>query len=110
MAKIAIVTEVDDQELWESVFGSAGTDWGSWWVEEKFLDGADWNKIGKVQLTVLNDEDEEVTKVIGLEDIVKALPIANEQVYMDLFNFANYDAICADAILQVAVLGEVVFG
>lgn len=108
MAKIT--TEVDDQELWEAVFGSAGTDWGSWWIEEKFLDGADWNIIGKVQLTILDDNDEEVTKVVGLDDIVQALPIANKQVYMDLLNFDRYDAICADAILQVVMLGEVVYG
>jgi hypothetical protein len=29
---------------------------------------------------------------------------------MDLFDFDDYDSICGDAVLQVAVLGEVVYG
>jgi hypothetical protein len=29
---------------------------------------------------------------------------------MDLLDFDNYDAVCGDAILQVAVLGEVMYG
>jgi hypothetical protein len=29
---------------------------------------------------------------------------------MDLFDLDNYDAVCGDAVLQVAVLGEVVYG
>ena len=110
MAKITITTEVDDQELWESVFGSAFESFGTHWDEVEYLEG-DWNKIGKVRLVAIDEETLEKTeKVVGLDDLVKALPIANEQVYMDLLNFDNYDAICGDAILQVAVLGEVVYG
>jgi hypothetical protein len=29
---------------------------------------------------------------------------------MDLFDFDNYDAICGDAVLQMAVLDDVVYG
>jgi hypothetical protein len=29
---------------------------------------------------------------------------------LDLFDFDKYDAVCGDAVLQVAVLGEVVYG
>jgi hypothetical protein len=29
---------------------------------------------------------------------------------MDLFDLDQYDAICGDAVLQVAVIGDVVFG
>lgn len=105
-----ITFEVNDQELWEATWGSSALAWGSWWIDCEFLDEADWDKIGQVKLTIEDVNEKHVTKVLGLEDIAKALPIANQQVYMDLFNFGNYDAICADAILQVAMLGEVIYG
>jgi hypothetical protein len=53
---------------------------------------------------------EKTEKIVGIEELVEALPIANKQVYMDLLNFEDYDAICGDAVLQVAVLGEVIYG
>lgn len=111
MAEITISVKVDDQELWSAVFGSAFESFGTHWHEIEYLDGADWDKIGKVRLVAIDEETLEKTeKVVGIEELIQALPIANSQVYMDLLNFDNYDAICGDAVLQVAVLGEVVYG
>ena len=100
-----------NQELWEAVFGSAPFSFGTHWHEVKFYKGADWNKIGRVRLVAIDEVTLEKTeKIIGIRDLMKALPIANEQVWMDLYNPEEYDAICADAVLQVAVLGEVIYG
>ena len=108
MRKVEI--EIDEQELWSSVFGSAWESFGTHWVEAEWLEG-DWENIGRVRLVAEDETDGSRTeKVVGLEEILKALPIANSQVSMDLFDFEDYDSICGDAVLQVAVLGEVVYG
>lgn len=107
---VAIRFEVDDQQLWEAVFGSSPFSFGYHFTECKYLGDADWNKTGLVKITGEREDGQEVTKTIGIRQLAKALPIANNQVYMDLFNFDNYDAICADAVLQVAVFGKVIYG
>lgn len=108
MAKVQV--EINEQDLWEAVFGSRGFSFGDHWIDYEYLDGAEWNKIGRIRIWAYNENDKKVQKTIGLAQILKALPIANEQVYMDLFNLDNYDAVCADAVLQVAVLGKVIYG
>jgi hypothetical protein len=108
---IIIPLEVKKQELWEAVFGSAFYSFGTHWDEVEYLDGAKWDVIGKVRLVAI-DEDTllKTEKVVGIEELALALPKANEKVYMDLFDFENYDAICGDAVLQMAVLDDVVYG
>jgi hypothetical protein len=108
---IAIPLEVKKQELWDAVFGSAFETFGNHWWSVEYLDGANWDKVGKVKLVAFDEDSMEKTeKIVGIEELVEALPIANKQVYMDLLNFEDYDAICGDAVLQVAVLGEVIYG
>ena len=105
------LVEIDKQELWDSVFGSAFDSFGTHWHEVEFLDDTDWDKIGKVRLVAIDEITLLKTeKIVGIEELLKALPIANTQVYMDLYDFDDYDAICGDAVLQVAVLGEVIYG
>jgi len=105
-----VIIEIDEQELWSAVFGSAWESFGTHWSECEWLEG-DWEHIGKVRL-VAKDEvtEEEWEQVITIDTLLKALPIANKQVSMDLFDFDDYDSICGDAVLQVAVLGEVIYG
>ena len=101
---------IDENEMWSAVFGSAFDSFGSHWYEVEYLEG-DWDKIGKVRLVIQDETDGSLTEaVVGLEEVAKALSIADKQVHMNLFDFDNYDAICGDAILQVCVLGEVVYG
>jgi hypothetical protein len=108
---IIIPLAVKKQELWEAVFGSAWESFGTHWHECEYLGDADWEHIGQVRLVAIDEVTLLKTeKVIGIQELANALPIANEQVSMDLFDFDDYDAICGDAVLQVAVLGEVVYG
>ena len=108
MATITI--KVDDKKLWSTVFGASPFSFGDHFTEAEYLDDADWETVGRVKVVALDENDKRVEKIIGIEDLAKALPIANEQVYMDLFNFDNYDSICADTVMQVAVLGKVIYG
>jgi len=108
---ITIPLEVKKQELWDAVFGSAFESFGNHWYEIEYLGDTDWDKIGQVRLVAIDEISLLKTeKIVGIEELAKALPIANQQVSMDLFDFDDYDAICGDAVLQVAVLGEVVYG
>lgn len=103
--------EINKQELWDAVFGSAFESFGNHWYEVDYLDDTDWDKMGKVRLVAIDEITLLKTeKIVGIEELLKALPIANTQVYMDLYNFEDYDAVCGDAVLQVAVLGEVIYG
>ena len=102
--------DLDENKVWYELWGSNPEAFGSHWTELEFLDGADWDKIGTVKVSMLNSKYEKVTKILDIDDIFQALPIANQQVYMDLFNFDNYDCVCSDAIIQVAMLGKVVWG
>lgn len=105
-----IIVEIDENEMWSAIFGSAFVSFGTHWYEVEYLEG-DWDKIGKVRLVIQDEVDGSLTEaVVGLEEVARALPIANKQVYMDLFDFDSYDAICGDAVLQVCVLGKVVYG
>jgi hypothetical protein len=108
---IIIPRAIKKQELWEAVFGSAFESFGTHWHEVEYLGDADWENIGQVKLVVIDEVTLLKTeKVIGIEELAEALPKANEEVYMDLFDFDEYDAVCGDAVLQMAVLGEVVYG
>lgn len=110
MPKVTIEIELDADELWSSVFGSAFESFGDHWVEVDYLGHTAWDKAGLVKLTCFDESYNEVTKMITIDDLVRALPIANDKVHMDLFDLENYDAVCGDAVLQVAVLGDVIFG
>jgi hypothetical protein len=108
---ITIPLEINKQELWEAVFGSAFESFGTHWHEIEYLGDTSWDVIGKVKLTAIDEVSLLKTeKTVGIEELALALPKANKKVYMDLFDFENYDAICGDAVLQMAVLDDVVYG
>ncbi len=107
-----IVMEINDQELWETVFGCSPFSFGrgEWFPDAEYLGDAGWDKPGRIRIKGIDDNDKKVTKTLTVADLAKALPIANKQVNMDLFDFDNYDCICGDAILQVAMFGKVIYG
>jgi hypothetical protein len=104
--------EIDDQELWSTIFGSSPFSFGrgEWFPEAEFLGDADWETVGQIKIVGIDDDENKIEKILGIQDLVDALPTANKQVYMDLFNLDKYDSICADAVLQVAMFGKVIYG
>ena len=108
--EIVIQVPFKRQELWEAVFGSAFETFGTHWQEVDYVGDTDWDKIGSVRLVCHNADYKNVEKIITIDDIAGALPKANAKVYMDLFDLEQYDAIAGDAVLQMAVIGDVVFG
>jgi hypothetical protein len=116
---VTVQITIDPQDLWENTFGTEGTSW-SHWHEETFLTG-DWDTIGTVRLGIQDpesdNEDDTVTKVIGLNDIVQALQTLlnngttcwGHPLYVSGEQF-DWDASASDMVLQQAVLGEIVYG
>lgn len=106
------------QEIWENAFGTSGETF-SWWREVTFLEG-DWDVIGRVRLGIEDPEDESrtVTKTVGISVVMAAARLAAETCVdactgrkisvhgEDL----DWDACVSDCVLQIAVLGEVVYG
>lgn len=107
------------RRLWCNILGG-GWEYCSWWREVRYAEGADWDKPGKVTLWVDHPDFAEGTKekrkTISPKDVVEALYKAMEKGYVDactgspIFEEMSWDQCSSDVILQIAVLGEVVYG
>ena len=107
-------------DMWCSVFGSAGESW-EWWLDVRFVEG-DWDVPGVVHLEIENPDDEmgmPVSKDVRLDDVAEAFATAVVRGYRDTCTGkpisaddvdAGLDACSSDVILQLLVLGEVVYG
>ena len=106
MATISI--EVDDNVLWSNVFGAAVESMG-WWLI-KFGAGSGWDRAGLVTVT-LTDPDTGVVvsrRSFTVETIAEAVSKAHARGYR--INWTDMDASDADTVLQIALLGKVVYG
>lgn len=113
--------------IWEKTFGASPEYYD--WVRIFFEDGSDWDKPGRAEVFFYDtdncigvDEDGypeyelEGQAVVTPVDLWEALQIAIEKQYVDactgryIHEHSDWDVCVADVILQIAVLGEVVFG
>ena len=103
-----IVIQVDDNELWSNVFGASVESMG-WWLI-KFGTYAGWDRPGTVTVTLTDPDTGKVEgrTTVVVEDLAKAVSKAHEQGYR--INWSDMDAYDADTVLQIALLGKVVFG
>jgi hypothetical protein len=100
--EITNTTYIYDHVLWRDVFGHFTM--FEWWEGFSYLEGG-WDSLGKVRMSIDDGMGEIVTKDIDVNDIANAISINN------LLHMLDYmDSETADAILQCAVLGEVVYG
>lgn len=107
------------EEMWSAVFGSAGDSF-SWWNRVSFMGDADWDKPGEVWLGIEDPEDptmlSTVEKKVTLKDVAHAVALCEVNKLavdpctgrLDL-SFEQWDACIADAVMQILVLGEVVY-
>jgi len=101
-------------ELWMSVFGSESETWG--WSEIEFLEG-DWDIPGLARVRFFDPDinEEYGIKDLVMDDIWTALARCVELGLKDactgdpIHETCEWDACNADTLLQVAVLGKVVF-
>ena len=105
-------------DLWSQVMGGA-FEYCSWWREVRYIGEADWDKPGKVTLVIENPGStgaKTKRKTIGPKDVVQALYTAMERGHRDactgrpITEHMDWDQCSSDVVLQIAVLGEVVYG
>ena len=106
------VGEINAEELWYCVFGSAWETW-DWWWSIKYI-GGDWDKVCKVKIVACDPDDDDVpkvTKTIGLDDIVRVLnELADFAPIAECLSDLDFDAVWGDCVIQHAVFGETIYG
>ena len=114
---ITIPMVVPADEFWSSTMGS-GWENGYAWVKIEYLDGADWDKVGRFVISYLDHNDDEgdekvLTKELGIEDLAKAYAEAMNRGYFHCgqrWDWQDQDFCTSDGILQLAVYGDVIYG
>lgn len=109
-SSIMVPVQVDAEEFWSNVLGSAWEAW-DWWVAVDYSEGSDWDKAGEVTITAWDGKTEgeaRITKTLTLQDLVEGYTkcLANGS----RMNLDDLDACDGDAIIQTAMFGEVVYG
>jgi hypothetical protein len=114
--RVNLPVDIDPKELWENIFGACPETW-EWWA--RFSGDWEYHEDQSTPQTFLlgicdpDDDDltERVEKVATLQDLIDALPKAIETTCYTLEDFLHdADACSADCLLQVVVLGEVIYG
>jgi hypothetical protein len=119
MMKVEIeLSKSQIEEILNGVLGSCYESW-DWWRKEKYDEGTDWDKYPEdiyqpfLELKIESELPEEdfgkaptVTKKLSVADILSAYSVLSVKGYQ----VSDMDACSSDAILQFAVLGEVVWG
>ena len=111
---ITIPMTVPAEDFWSNTMGS-GWEYGYAWVGIKYLDGADWDKLGRFVISYLDHNDDEgeekvLTKELGVEDLAKAYGVAVSEGYFHCgsrWDWEDQDACTSDGILQIAELSLV---
>jgi len=105
-----------ETERFSAIMGACPTYW-SWWRSIEYHDGGDWDQPSDVTLGIDDpaDETKVVVKRVSARAIVRALGTAVRTVpsmkHIDPYDEdLDLDACDADCVLQIAVLGEVVYG
>lgn len=116
-----IPMQFDAQVVWSSVFGSSFEVMGEHWRVIKYQGDSDWETPGEVVIGIEDpdDPDNTITKVLGIKEVVEALEkrlnyktLEGHTVH-DISVWENdldLDASEGDAVLQIALLGDVVYG
>lgn len=109
---VTITRQISRTDFWSNVMGSINFNF-EWWRAVKYLDGADWNKPGTVQLTIDNGEGKPYTKKLTTDHLVTAYRYVIAQGYTHCgmeVDIEDMDECSSDMVLQVAMLGDVVYG
>lgn len=110
--------------LWSEVFGSGFETW-EWWRKITYQRGATWeapardaegNVFGGVSLSIEDPDDEHRTRTRTVTPrlLIEALDKASQK-YVDtctgnpIHEHMEWDACSGDVVLQIAVLGDVVY-
>ena len=105
-----------EAERFSAVMGACGTMW-SWWLDVEYH-GGDWDDPCDITFTIENPfgtEPDEIVKRVTAKQIVRAIATACRTIpsmrHINPYDEdLDLDAGDADCVLQIAVLGDVVYG
>jgi hypothetical protein len=104
-----------ETERFSAIMGACPTHW-SWWRSIEYH-GGDWDRPSDVTLGIDDPDDETkvIVKRVSARAIVRALGTAVRTVpsmkHIDPYDeYLDLDADESDCVLQIAVLGQVVYG
>lgn len=109
-AMVTVPTQVSAEDFWGNILGSGWEAW-DWWVDLSYSKGASWDVVGELTITAWDGETEgeaTITKTLGIQDLVDAYSKCLAEGYR--FNLDDFDSLQGDAIIQMAMFGEVVYG
>lgn len=114
---VQIVQEVDSQEFWEGIIGSAWETW-SWWARVD-CDYDDYRR--GLTVSVFNPEVDEaywdrtnrssfITKHLTVHDLATSYSWYQRTYGRHAYHYEDMDAAYGDVIIQHAIFGEVIYG
>lgn len=109
VSETAELTEAET-ERYSWIMGSSPTMW-SWWVDVEYH-GGDWETPSDITFTVDNPDGgaEPLVKRVTARQIVRALGTAQRTIPAVMgLTHEDLDASSADCVLQLVVLGDVVY-
>lgn len=111
---VTIEVEIDAQELWSGVLGSAYESF-EWWLGEKYVGDADWETPGQVIITYEDpDTNEAKRKTLDVNDFARAYQMAlkNKNYHCGSYkiDIEDPDACVGDIVMQYAIFGEIIYG
>ena len=106
---VTIPLTVDADDFWSAILGSGFETW-DWWRGVTYDDNSAWDKAGHVVLKIENpDGGPTLGRVLNVNDLAKAYALGKERGY-DVGDYEDFDACSGDAVLQIAVLGDIIYG
>lgn len=111
--QILICTTRDKDEVWSDVFGSGY--WDIEWIRGVEFVDCSWDKHGTANVTYIDpdgDGEETTTQSITVIDIANAMSNLTTMGWTHCGGdtFSEPDVCSTDAVLQVALMGEFVYG
>ena len=109
-AMIIVPVSVKAEDFWSEVLGS-GWESSPWWTNIEYGEGSDWDKVGELTITGWSAEGEDqgsTVKTLNIGDLAEAFGKCIAEGYR--VNLEDLDADSGDAVIQMAVYGEVLFG
>lgn len=110
-----IVDGIDVEELWSETFGS-GWEYAPFDIRVKYANGTDWDVPG-MAVVAIHNEEEWVIKQVGIATLLDAYRKIRAMADQGEYNhcgtgvdLGNFDACVSADLLQLAVLGEIIFG
>ena len=110
-----VIDGINVEELWSETFGS-GWEHAGFDIRVKYANGTDWETPG-ISAVAIHNGDQWVIKQVGIATLLDAYRTLKAMADRGEYNhcgtgvdLGNFDACVSGDLLQIAVLGKIIFG